>query len=116
MKQIILSLLFALVLPASAQNFDEYFEDNTLRLDYVFGGDSTSQYIQLSQLYKQPRWAGRKARLAEDLSAEPDPHDFRRQGLSAFFTLYSPPARGGLSEGLGGGSAHLPHRQHHHLQ
>ena len=65
MKQIILSLLLALATTAGAQNFDEYFEDNTLRLDYVFGGDSTSQYIQLCQLYKQPRWAGRRARLAE---------------------------------------------------
>ena len=65
MKQIILSFLIALATSANAQNFDDYFEDNTLRLDYVFGGDSASQYIQLCQLYKQPKWAGRRARLAE---------------------------------------------------
>lgn len=45
--------------------FDEWFEDNTLRIDYVLGGDSATQFIQMSQLYKQPVWAGRKHRLAE---------------------------------------------------
>ena len=57
--------MLALATTAGAQTFDEYFEDNTLRLDYVLGGDSSAQYIQLCQLYKQPRWAGRRNRLAE---------------------------------------------------
>ena len=48
-----------------AQSFDQYFEDNTLRLDYVFAGNSSEQHIYLEQLYKQPRWAGRRSRLAE---------------------------------------------------
>ena len=67
MRTLILSLFLALATTSSAQAifFNDYFEDNTLRLDYVFGGDSTEQYIQMTQLYKQPRWAGRKARLAE---------------------------------------------------
>ena len=66
MKHLLIStLLFALASFARAQTFNDYFEDNTLRLDYIFGGDSTKQYIQLSQLYKQSRWAGRKNRLAE---------------------------------------------------
>lgn len=65
MKQIITIIMLALATMASAQTFDEYFEDNTLRLDYVLGGDSAAQYIQLSQLYKQKQWAGRRNRLAE---------------------------------------------------
>ena len=48
-----------------AQSFEQYFEDNTLRLDYVFAGNSSEQHIYLEQLYKQPRWAGRRSRLAE---------------------------------------------------
>lgn len=48
-----------------AQSFDQYFEDNTLRLDYVFAGNSSEQHIYLEQLYKQSRWAGRRSRLAE---------------------------------------------------
>lgn len=64
-----LMLLFALLaLPTSqlrAQSFDTYFEDNTLRLDYIFAGNDHEQHIYLEQLYKQPRWAGRRSRLAE---------------------------------------------------
>jgi len=65
MKQIITIIMLAIATMASAQSFDEYFEDNTLRIDYVLGGDSAAQYIQLSQLYKQKQWAGRRNRLAE---------------------------------------------------
>lgn len=66
MKKLTTLLTFLLaVLCASAQDFDTYFEDNTLRLDYVFAGDVNSQHIYLEQMYKQPRWAGRKSRLAE---------------------------------------------------
>lgn len=50
---------------AHAQNFDKYFEDNTLRIDYIFAGNNTEQHIYLQQLYKQKRWAGRRSRLAE---------------------------------------------------
>ncbi|MBQ9641477.1 MAG: peptidase M64 [Bacteroidaceae bacterium] len=60
-----LHLLFLLGLSLSAQDFDAWFEDNTLRIDYIFAGDATRQEIYLEQLYKQPRWAGRKARLTE---------------------------------------------------
>lgn len=49
----------------SAQDFNQYFEDNTLRLDYIFAGDSAKQAIYFEQAYKQPVWAGRKKRLAE---------------------------------------------------
>ena len=66
MKKLITSLCIALLaMGAEAQDFDQYFEDNTLRIDYILGGDSAHQYIQMEQLYKQPRWAGRRKRLAE---------------------------------------------------
>lgn len=66
MKKILILFGFALTATfVSAQNFDTYFEDNTLRLDYILSGDTSSQSIQLERLVKQPRWAGRKARLAE---------------------------------------------------
>lgn len=50
---------------ASAQSFDEYFEDRTLRLDYVMAGNNHEQHIYFEQAYASPRWAGRKARLGE---------------------------------------------------
>ena len=61
----LLLLLALIVLPTQAQSFDQYFEDNTLRLDYIFAGNDSVQGIYLEHLYKQPQWAGRKARLAE---------------------------------------------------
>lgn len=69
MKKLIALLTFASIaismLGKDGVIFDEWFEDNTLRIDYVVGGDSASQYIQMQQLYKQPVWAGRKHRLDE---------------------------------------------------
>lgn len=47
------------------QRFDDYFDDRTLRLDYVFAGDNRSQHIFFEQAYTTPRWAGRKSRLAD---------------------------------------------------
>lgn len=50
---------------ASAQRFDEHFTDSTLRLDYIFAGDTRSQAIYVDQLNVMPRWYGRRQRLAE---------------------------------------------------
>ena len=47
--------------------FGQYFEDNTLRIDYVLGGNATEQHICLSQLSKQAQWAGRRSHLDEVL-------------------------------------------------
>lgn len=70
MKKPIQIILLALVMlmngmMAMAQSFDEYFEDNTLRLDYIFAGNAKVQSIYLEDMKKQDRWAGRKNRLAE---------------------------------------------------
>ena len=61
----LLSLLWALPQTSHAQSFDEYFEDNTLRIDYLFAGNAREQHIYLEQLYRQPQWAGRRNRLSE---------------------------------------------------
>lgn len=52
-------------LPAAAQQFDDFFEDRTLRLDYVFGGSNKSQHIFFEQAYSKSGWAGRKSRLTD---------------------------------------------------
>ncbi len=46
-------------------DFDTYFTDQTLRLDYVFAGDIKTQSIYLSNLYSLPGWAGRRHHLSE---------------------------------------------------
>ncbi|MCF0198717.1 MAG: peptidase M64, partial [Bacteroidaceae bacterium] len=58
------ALLFGL--PATAQEFEKNFEDNTLRLDYIMAGTAQESHIYLDEMMKQERWAGRKNRLAEE--------------------------------------------------
>ncbi len=60
-----LLLIAAAAVTAMAQQFDEWFVDSTLRLDYVFAGNNRDQRIYLEQVCSTPRWAGRKSRLAE---------------------------------------------------
>lgn len=58
-------LLCAVSLYVSAQEFDDYFVDKTLRLDYVFAGNVRQQFIALDNLNVIPRWYGKKHRLAD---------------------------------------------------
>ena len=64
-KLFIISALLLSSFSAQAQNFDDYFEDKTLRLDYTFAGDATRQQIYVDELVSLPRWYGRKQHLAE---------------------------------------------------
>ena len=48
-----------------AQNFDKYFTDKTLRIDYIFSGDARQQEISLDELCVEPRWWGKRKRLTE---------------------------------------------------
>lgn len=50
---------------AFAQNFDDYFVDKTLRLDYIFTGNADKQDICLDELSSLPQWAGRHTHLSE---------------------------------------------------
>ena len=50
---------------AHAQTFSEWFDDRTLRLDYIFAGTNRQQHIFFEQAYVSPQWAGRRARLTE---------------------------------------------------
>jgi hypothetical protein len=64
-KTLFLMLIAMMAFSAKAQQFDECFNDSTLRLDYVFAGNNRDQQIYLEQMCVTPKWAGRKARLAE---------------------------------------------------
>ena len=67
MKRTFIALLLVAVaaLAAVAQQFEDYFVDRTLRLDYIFAGNNRDQQIFFEQAYSTPRWAGRKSRLAD---------------------------------------------------
>ena len=55
----------AAVGPVSAQRFEDYFEDKTLRLDYVFAGTNRSQQLYVDELCVSDGWAGRRHHLGE---------------------------------------------------
>jgi len=65
MKKIITLLFLAVTLSAAAQDFNHYFEDATLRLDYIFSGNAKHQAIAVDELSRIPRWYGKHERLAE---------------------------------------------------
>lgn len=57
--------LALLVLPTRAQDFDTFFENRTLRVDYSFAGNAQKQSIYVSELLQFPGWAGRRHHLNE---------------------------------------------------
>ena len=62
------SFLFAVLCFANnlfAQQFSDYFEDSTLRIDYIFAGDIDSQEIYVDELSVIPQWYGRHQHLSE---------------------------------------------------
>ncbi len=66
MKKIIATVLLLYVFQCvSAQTFDDFFEDRTLRIDYTFSGNRQQQYIAVDQLHSIPKWYGKRQRLTE---------------------------------------------------
>ena len=65
-KSFFFTFIIALIaLSAFAQQFDDFFDGRTLRLDYVFAGNHDAQQIYLEQMFVTPQWAGRRSRLAD---------------------------------------------------
>lgn len=66
MRKINLLLFFLLAGTfAFAQDFQHFFKDATLRLDYNFAGNANHQTIAVDELCHIPRWYGKKQRLSE---------------------------------------------------
>ena len=61
----ILAFLSLLIITnmAAAQNFEDYFTHNTLRIDYTFSGNVKQQHISLDKLNSIPGWYGKKKNL-----------------------------------------------------
>ena len=64
---LLLTALFLGAVSIFAQQFDDYFEDKTLRLDYIFAGDSATQEIFFQEASSTPQWAGRRHHLDQPL-------------------------------------------------
>lgn len=66
MIKIVLTVFVSiLTFHASAQSFEEYFEHNTLRIDYIFAGNKDHQLIAVDELKKMNGWYGKTRRLGE---------------------------------------------------
>jgi len=64
MKIIFLSLI-SITFTFSQVNFDDYFEDKTLRLDYFHSGDKENNYYSIDELIEEPYWGGSKVNLID---------------------------------------------------
>jgi hypothetical protein len=61
MKRLLIITLYFLPLLTQAQSsviFDQYFEDQTLRIDYYHTGDAKTELFTLDRIFKQGIWAG----------------------------------------------------------
>ena len=65
MKMFIAAWLLLASTAIHAQQFETYFTEQTLRVDYVFTGNEQGQQIALDELVATPGWAGRRHHLAE---------------------------------------------------
>ncbi len=65
MARIIILIFSIIALNSQAQDFNKYFTDRTLRLDYIFSGNKARQEISLANLYTMPGWYGKTTRLGE---------------------------------------------------
>lgn len=62
MKSLLLSLMFAVTLNSSAQ-FDKFFQNTTLRLDYVHTGNFKTDSYAIDELIEEPYWGGSQVNL-----------------------------------------------------
>lgn len=59
------ALCMLMIAIGHAQNYNEYFADKSLRVDYIFTGNALHQSVCLDGLSVLPSWAGRRHQLSE---------------------------------------------------
>lgn len=56
MKRFLLAIVCVMVsVSIYAQDFDKWFSDKTLRIDYIFSGNDHEQHIAVDELCEEPR-------------------------------------------------------------
>jgi hypothetical protein len=70
MRALYISFLFLCLMwiPTFGQqqpDFNAYFTDHTLRIDYYHSGDSNQEFISIDKMYKQGVWAGNPRHLLD---------------------------------------------------
>lgn len=59
----LLMLLCTLTAMAQSPKFEDFFVNKTLRIDYIFSGNSQQQEVNVKSLYQLNTWAGRRHNL-----------------------------------------------------
>lgn len=70
MKAIKIFLLFIIPLVSKSQqiNFNDYFKDQTMRIDYFHVGDSTTEIFSIDFIYQYGTWAGSTINLIDNFN------------------------------------------------
>src|SRR4030066_1198201 len=63
--KVIFLILLSITVTYSQINFDDYFENKTLRLDYFHSGDKESDFYSFDELIEEPYWGGSKVNLID---------------------------------------------------
>ncbi|MCX6175056.1 MAG: M64 family metallo-endopeptidase [Ignavibacteriales bacterium] len=67
-SKLIVLFLFSVILKAQTINFDDYFTDQTMRIDYFHVGDANSEIVTLDQVYQYGTWAGSLKNLIDNFN------------------------------------------------
>ena len=62
----ILSVVLLLASMAAFGQFDKYFENRTMRVDYYHAGDSKNDYYYIDETIAEPYWGGSKVNLIDE--------------------------------------------------
>ena len=69
MRQLTVILISLLSISAvSQEKFNKYFTDNSLRVDFIFAGNSKTETIYLDKIKKEPFWGGSKVNLLDEFN------------------------------------------------
>jgi hypothetical protein len=63
-----ISLLASPLFSQDVENFNKYFLDETMRIDYYHIGNSKEEFITLDQIYKYGVWAGSRVHLMDEMN------------------------------------------------
>lgn len=61
-------LLISICLSAQTNHFDDYFTDQTMRIDYFHIGDAVTEIVTIDHVYKQGIWAGSTKNLLDNFN------------------------------------------------
>ena len=62
-KTLLFAALLLVAIDTYAQSFNDFFADQTLRIDYIFSGNASQQMVSLDELSSFDGWAGRRVNL-----------------------------------------------------